>query len=170
VIAADYHNPYTEQFNGGYTWALNDANVIEVDYIHVLGLRESKTINLNPKDPNNGGARVLNPALVAAHQAPLAAISMYASIGRARYDGLNLAYRRRMSKRVSLNTSYVFSKAVAYNGASAGFGNGPTDANVWFAAHDFGPTPSSVRGERRCQFALGHQFRSRNATRFGAAV
>jgi hypothetical protein len=145
VIAADYHNPYTEQFNGGYTWALNDANVIEVDYVHVLGLRESKTINLNPKDPNNGGARVLNAALVAAGQPPLAAISMYASLGRSRYDGMNVAYRRRLSKRVSLNASYVFSKAVAYNGASAGFGNGPSDANIWFAPHDFGPTPSDER-------------------------
>jgi hypothetical protein len=37
------------------------------------------------------------------------------------------------------------SKASAYNGNSAAFGNTPTDELNWFAPHDFGPTPADER-------------------------
>ncbi len=67
------------------------------------------------------------------------------SIGRSRYDGFNLSYRKRLSKRFSANATYTLSKAVAYNGNSAAFGNAPTDLRDWFAGHDFGPTPADER-------------------------
>ncbi len=137
-----YHNPYTQQANIGYAYQINSSNVVEIEYIHVLGLRESKTIDISPKDPNNGGTRLLNPLFKAKGLPTLARVDDEMSIGRSRYDGLNLSYRRRLSKHISLNTAYVRSRALAYNGNAAAFRNRPTEITNWFAPHDLGPTPS----------------------------
>ena len=51
----NYRTPVTEEFNGGYTWAINSKSVFEVEYVHVLSLHENKTINLDPKIPVNPG-------------------------------------------------------------------------------------------------------------------
>jgi hypothetical protein len=58
---------------------------------------------------------------------------------------LSIAYRRRLSKRFSVNTSYVLSRALAYNGSAANFSQTATDPSNIFAAHDFGPAPSDER-------------------------
>jgi hypothetical protein len=135
-----YHNPYTEQVNIGFSHEFNSANLVEIEYIHSLGLRESKTTDINPK--LNGGARILN-ATFAAHGLPaLASVQVEQSVGRSRYDGMNVSYRRRMSRRFSLNSSYVLSRSLAYNGSAASFRNRPSDVNNIFRPQDFGPTPS----------------------------
>jgi hypothetical protein len=134
----NYRNPYTQQWNGGYSWSLNQNSVIEVEYVHVLGLHDAKSVVINPKDVNNGGARNTDAPLRAAGLPLLGQVRMQEPIGRNRYDGLNFAYRKRLSNHFSLNTSYVLSRAVGYNGASASFGNGPTDLNNIFASHDYG--------------------------------
>jgi Carboxypeptidase regulatory-like domain/TonB dependent receptor len=144
IIDPNYRNPYTEQFNIGYSFSINDANVIEVDYTHVLSLHESKSVLINPKSPNFSG-RLLDPLFTAANQPVLGSITDYASVGRSRYDGLNFSYRRRLSRHFLMNTSYVFSKALAYNGSAANFGQASTDPSNIFAAHDFGPTPVDER-------------------------
>jgi hypothetical protein len=144
IIDPKYRNPFTEQFNIGYSFSINDANVIEVDYTHVLSLHESKSVLINPKSPNFSG-RLLDAQFKAANQPVLGSITDFASVGRSRYDGLNLVYRRRLSKHFLMNTSYVFSKAQAYNGSAANFGQASTDPSNIFAAHDFGPTPVDER-------------------------
>jgi hypothetical protein len=58
---------------------------------------------------------------------------------------MNLSYRRRLNKRFSVNATYTLSKAVAYNGNSAAFGNALTLLTNWFSPADFGPTPSDER-------------------------
>src|SRR5260370_13730544 len=50
-----------------------------------------------------------------------------------------------MSRHFSLNTSYVLSRAVGYNGTSAGFGAAPTDLLNIFASHDFGHVANDER-------------------------
>jgi len=135
-----YRNPYTEQYNAGYTFAINSANAVEVDYTHVLGLHESKSVQLNPKSPNYSG-RLMDSLFNAAKQPVLGSVTDFASVGRSRYDGLSFTYRRRMTHRVSLNASYTLSRALAYNGSAANFGQAATDPSNIFAAHDFGPTP-----------------------------
>jgi hypothetical protein len=146
LMDPNYHNPYTEQENIGYAWSLNDANVIEVDYVHVLGLRENKNININPKNPSIAGApRILTAALLAANQPVFAGVTDSTSVGRSRYDGFNIAYRRRMSKHVSLNMSYVLSRALSYRGAAASYSNAPSNVLNYLASYDFGPTPSDER-------------------------
>ncbi len=144
LIDPKYRNPYTEQYNIGYTHSFNDANVVELEYTHVLSLHESKSVQINPKSPTSPG-RLLTSAFTAAGVPVLGSLTDFASIGRSRYDGLNLSYRRRFSRRFSMNTNYVFSKAVAYNGSAANFGQGATDPSNIFAAHDFGPAPADER-------------------------
>lgn len=145
IMDPDYRNPYSQQWNIGYAFQLNASSVIEVEYVHTLALHESKTININPKLVALGGKRPLDAAFAAAGLPKLNRIDNEESIGRSRYDGLNISYRRRMSRRFSLNTNYVFSKAVAYNGNAAAFRNRPTDVFDIFAKHDFGPTPNDER-------------------------
>ncbi|HEY3940664.1 MAG TPA: TonB-dependent receptor [Bryobacteraceae bacterium] len=141
VMDPNYHNPYTEQFNIGYSWLLNDSNVIEVDYVHVLGLREDKAVNINYKQFDSS-TRVLTSAFAAAGLPILSSITDLTSWGRSRYDGLDIAYRRRFAKRFSLNASYVLSRALAYRGAAASYSSAPSNYTNWLASYDFGPTPS----------------------------
>src|SRR5260370_34990281 len=110
-----YHNPYTEQFNIGYSHEFDSANVVEIEYIHSLGLRESKTTDINPK--LNGGARILNAAFAAKGLPALTSVQVEQSVGRSRYDGLNVSYRRRLSRRFSVSSSYVLSRSLPYTGS-----------------------------------------------------
>src|SRR5204863_4427558 len=48
IMDPDYRNPYTQQWNLGYSWQLNSYAVLEFEFTHVLGLHESKTVNINP--------------------------------------------------------------------------------------------------------------------------
>jgi hypothetical protein len=146
LINPDYEDPYSQQANIGYTWELNASSVIEVDYIHSLALHEANSFQVNPINPALGPSRILSAAFQTAGQPVLGSISEASSAGRSRYDGLNVTYRRRMSKRVSAVTSYVLSKAVGYDGSAANFGNiavnpfNPFDPNV-----DYGPVPNDER-------------------------
>lgn len=142
IMDPHYRNPYSEQWNGGYAWQVTDTSVIEVEYVHELGLHESKTIVINP---TINGVRNTTAAFQALGLPVLGGIRDYMSIGRSRYDAMNVSYRRRLSKRFSINSSYVLSQALAYNGNAAAFGNGPTDELNWFAPHDLGPTPADER-------------------------
>ncbi len=49
LIDPNYRNPVSEEFNLGYSWAVNTNSVVEVEYTHVLGLHENKTINIDQK-------------------------------------------------------------------------------------------------------------------------
>lgn len=146
LINPNYVDPYTQQANIGYSWELNASSVIEVDYIHSLALHEANSFQANPVNPAVSPNRILTAAFKAAGQPVLGSISEASSAGRSRYDGLNVSYRRRMSRRMSINTSYVLSKAVGYDGSAASFGNiavnpfNPFDPNV-----DYGPVPNDER-------------------------
>lgn len=146
-----YRNPFSEQFNFGYQWAVTTNSVIEVEYVHELGLHENKTVNINPKDPNNGGARPLDAAFAAAGVPVLGRISDEESINRSRYDGMNISFRQRMTKHVSLNANYSLSRAMGWgiqSGApsvSSGFRNYPHDPRNLWDPRDFGPTPNDER-------------------------
>lgn len=142
IIDPRYRNPYTQQWNGGYTWALTPGSVIEVEYVHVLSLHESKSVAINPII---NGVRFTTPLFQAAGINYSGPIQEYQPSGRSRYDGMNLSYRRRMTKRFSVNATYVLSRGLAYNGNAAAFGNSPTDLRDYFAAHDLGPTPADER-------------------------
>ena len=142
LVDPNYANPYNHQFNAGYSWQIDNLNVIEAEYVHVLGLRESKRQNINYQDPNQGGARPFDAAFTAAGLPKLAQIIVESSIGRSRYDGLNLSYRRRLNRRFSINTNYVLSRSLAYVGGPAAFGNTAPIPTILFPSYDLGPSPN----------------------------
>jgi len=159
IMDPNYRNPYTQQWNIGYSWQFNSYSVFEVDYTHVLGLHESKTVNINPTLRMfcaNGGkvcglgdsngpeitARVLTPAFTAAGKPILGRIDLEASTGRSRYDGLNVSFRQRLHKGFSVNASYTLARALAYNGTAAAFRNRAWNPFDIFNPSEIGPTPS----------------------------
>jgi hypothetical protein len=133
LMESHYRNPFTEEFNFGYQWAMTPNSVVEVEYVHTLGLHENKTVNLNPVDPATGN-RPLSAAFAAAGVPVLGRISAEESVNRSRYDGLNFSYRKRMSRRFSVNANYTVSRAMGhptgYPEVGSGFRNYPHDPAI----------------------------------------
>jgi hypothetical protein len=76
----------------------------------------------------------------------LADIVVESSVNRSRYDGLNIGVRKRLSRRMTLQTSYTLSKAVGYGGASGEFGaTARYDQFKYLDPRELAPT---VRDER----------------------
>jgi hypothetical protein len=141
LIDPNYRNPVSEQFNLGYTWAMNSTNAINVDYIHELGLHEAQYVNINPIINKT---RVLASAFANAGVTPLGSITVAESTGRSRYDALEIQWTRRMDRNFSINTSYTLSRALAWGGSAASFGNRPATLNQWDPVN-FGPTGTDQR-------------------------
>ncbi len=57
-----YRNPVTQEFNVGYTWAVNPKTAVEAEYVHVLGLHGNRTMNIDQKIPTGTAARLLHPS------------------------------------------------------------------------------------------------------------
>ncbi len=152
IMDPTYRNPYTQQWNIGYAHQLNSYSVLEVDFVHVLALRESKTLNVNPirrfildASGNEITSRPLTAAFAAAGVPVLGRIDDEASVGRSRYDGLNISYRRRLHNKISVNATYTLSRALAYNGNAAAFRNRASDHFDYFGRWDLGPVPNDTR-------------------------
>jgi len=152
IMDPSYRNPYTQQWNIGYAHQLNSYSVLEVDFVHVLALRESKTLNVNPirrfildASGNEITSRPLTAAFAAAGVPVLGRIDNEASVGRSRYDGMNISYRRRLHNRISVNATYTLSRALAYNGNAAAFRNRSSNHFDYFAPYELGPVPNDTR-------------------------
>jgi Carboxypeptidase regulatory-like domain/TonB dependent receptor len=151
IMDPDYRNPYTQQWNIGYSYQFNQYSVLEVDYTHVLALHESKTVNINPTrrlfldgSGNEITSRPLTAALTAAGQVAFGRIDLEASVGRARYDGLNIGYKRRLHNNFTVNANYTWSRALAYNGNAAAFRNRAWNPFDLFAPYEIGPVPNDT--------------------------
>ena len=162
LMDPNYRNPVSQQFNVGYQWAVTNYSVIEVEYVHELGLHENKTVNINPTIASGIGidskgnpfviaARPLSAAFAAAGVPVLGRVMDEQSVNRSRYDGLNFSYRQHMTKHFSLNANYTLSRAMGWGvesggaDAGSGFRNYPHDPlNIW-DPRDFGPTPNDER-------------------------
>jgi hypothetical protein len=142
-----YRNPVTEEFNLGYSWALTRNSVIEVEYVHVLGLHENKTINVDQRVPVNGKCCTapLDPAFKASTQPRLASVRDEQSIGRSQYNGYNFSYRQRLTHHFSLNANYTLAWAYAFDGGGTSFRNYPRIPNNPFASYEWGPSPNDER-------------------------
>ncbi len=152
IMDPTYRNPYTQQWNIGYAHQLNTYSVLEFDYVHVLALHESKTLNVNPTrtffldaSGNEITSRPLSAAFAAAGVPVLGRIDDEASVGRSRYDGMNISYRRRLHNRISVNATYTLSRALAYNGNAAAFRNRSSNHFNYFAPYELGPVPNDTR-------------------------
>lgn len=159
LMDPNYRTPVTEEFNGGYTWAINNKSVFEAEYIHVLSLHENKTINLDPNipvTPNNittlsrtgapgGFFRPFDAAFTAASVPVLGSVRDETSGGRSRYDGMNLSFRQRGFHKTDLTVNYTLARAVGYDQDGGSFRYYPRDPQKPLAATEFGPSFNDER-------------------------
>jgi len=147
LMDPNYRNPVTEEWNLGYSWALNTNSVIEAEYTHVLGLHENKTINIDQKVPVGGVccSRPLDPAFAASTQPQLASVRNEESIGRSHYDGFNFSFRQRMTHHFSINANYTLAWANSYDGGGGSFRDYPSLSVDPFAKYNYGPSPNDER-------------------------
>jgi hypothetical protein len=137
----------------------------------VLSLHENKTINLDPIipvnngliqtlnvtenaagapicDPANGGCGFFQPldaAFTAANVPILGSLRDEQSIGRSRYDAMNLSYRQRAFHRVDLIANYTLGRAVGYDEDGGSFRYYPRDPQNPLAPNEFGPAFNDER-------------------------
>lgn len=143
-----YRNPVTEEFNGGYTWAINQNSAFEAEYTHVMGLHENKTMNRDQKIPINGVlTRPLDPVFAASSipDREEASVRVDSAIGREHYDGFNFSFRERMSARFQLQANYTLAWAYGYGTGGGSFRNYPKLATAPFASWEWGPSPNDER-------------------------
>jgi hypothetical protein len=147
LMDPDYRNPVTEEFNIGYSWALNANSVIEAEYTHVLGLHENKTINIDQKVPVNGVCctRPLDPYFANSTQPEMASVRDEQAVGRSHYDGINFSFRQRMTRHFSLNANYTAAWAYSYGAGGGSFRNYPRLSTNFFAPYEWGPSPNDER-------------------------
>jgi len=147
LMDPQYRNPITEEFNVGYTWAITNNSAFEVEYTHVLGLHENKTMNIDQKVPVAGVCCVapLTVPLAEAKLTPLASVRNEEAIGRSHYDGINFVYRQRMTNKFELDGNYTLSWANSYGAGGTSFRNYPRLSTNPFASYEFGPNPNDER-------------------------
>jgi len=148
LMDPDYRNPMTQEWNIGYSWAINNNSVFEAEYTHVLGLHENKTINIDKRVPVGGVCCTapLNGLLAPNGVDPqFASVRNEESIGRSHYDGINFSYRQRMWKHFSLNANYTLAWAYSYGAGGGSFRNYPKDPALPFASWEWGPNPNDER-------------------------
>jgi hypothetical protein len=159
LMDPNYRTPVTEEWNGGYTWAINSKTAFEAEYVHVLSLHENKTINLDPNipvDPSNittlsrtgapgGFFRPLDAAFTAAGVPKLGSVRDETSGGRSRYDGMNLSYRQRGLHKTDLTVNYTLARAVGYDQDGGSFRYYPRDPQKPLAPAEFGPSFNDER-------------------------
>jgi hypothetical protein len=170
LMDPNYRTPVTEEFNGGYTWQINNKSVIEAEYVHVLGLHGNKTINLDANTPFNpaniqttvttenaakagfcdpvkgcGFFKPLDAAFQAAGVPVLGSVRDETSGNRSRYDGMNISFRQRGFHRTDLTVNYTLSRSMAYGDTGSGFRNYPRDPQNPFSPFEYGPTFNDER-------------------------
>jgi len=149
LMDPNYRNPVTEEFNGGYSWALNSNTAFEAEYTHVLGLHGNKTINIDQKVPVNGACctRPLDAAFAASNPPlpELGTVRVDESINREHYDGVNFSLRQRMSHRIQFAANYTLAWAYSYDGGGGSYRNYPRLSTNPFASYEWGPSPNDER-------------------------
>lgn len=99
IIPPGQVEPYSQQWNLGFSKQFHGATSINVDYLHILSLHEWASQELNPPDAN--GVR-LYPQV--------GSFVDFESTGRSIYDGLQVSFENRPSKNTQILISYTLSK------------------------------------------------------------
>jgi Carboxypeptidase regulatory-like domain/TonB dependent receptor len=165
MLDPDFESPYTQQFNVGYAQELGRNMSIEFDYVHILGLHEFTSLDINPRNGPLNNAQRGQPASAfprvlasqfAAHAtelnaafgtpSPFGRITVAQSDGRSRYDAFTVSFKRRYANKFQLNAHYTLAKAVAWFGLTGDFGNQAQNVfNKFDPVTDFGPTDADER-------------------------
>jgi Carboxypeptidase regulatory-like domain/TonB dependent receptor-like, beta-barrel len=156
-------DPWSQQMSIGVERQIGNDYSFSADYYHVLGTQEPRVLNMNPQlrplcDPDFAGSnpadarcvagpttRLLDAAFEAAGLGAgrLAQIYDYATTNRSRYDGLNFQLKRRMSRHIQMQASYVVSWSNSWGGrpTSSYSGSGiAVTPEVQFRPDQYGPT------------------------------
>lgn len=139
---------YSQQWSVGASREFGRDFVFSGDYVHILGIHEPRVQNINPKV--NFGARLLSGAFAAAGlgSGRLSQINMIGSTNRSRYDSMSLQLKKRFSKNMLYQVSYVLSKSQSWGGrpTSSYSGNGiAITPDRQFGPGEFGPTVNDER-------------------------
>jgi hypothetical protein len=144
-----YRNPVTQEFNVGYTWAVNSNTAFEAEYTHVLGLHGNRTINIDQRIPTLGACCTapLNAAFAASSipDRQEASVRVEEAIGREHYDGVNFSLKERMTQRFQLQANYTLAWAYGYGSGGGSFRNYPKLATDPFGPWEWGPSPNDER-------------------------
>jgi outer membrane receptor protein involved in Fe transport len=109
VAAPQIRQPWTTQASIGWSHQLAAATVLDIDYVstrgHDLGVRWPLNTRIN-----NGARRYADLNLNPANP------TMNMSVGKSRFDGLNLGVRQRMTHGVQVNAWYSLSRADGLGG------------------------------------------------------
>lgn len=162
MLDQDFESPYSQQWNVGFAQELGRSMALEFDYVHILGLHEFTSLDINPRigplinaqRNTSSPPRILAPQF-AAHAAELLAafgtatpfgrITVAQSDGRSRYDAFTVSFRKRYANKYQLNAHYTLSKSQAWFGLASDFGNQPQNVfNKWDPIN-FGPTDADER-------------------------
>jgi hypothetical protein len=158
-----FESPYSQQWNLGYAQEIGKNMALDFDFVHILGLHEFTSLDINPRigplvgaDRNSPNPPRVLAAAFAAHAAelnaafgtasPFARITVAQSDGRSRYDAFTVSFKRRYANKYQLNAHYTLSRGVAWFGQTGDFGN--VAQNQFFKfdpAADFGPTDADER-------------------------
>ncbi len=92
-----------------------------------------------------GFFRPLDAAFLAAGVPLLGSVRDEKSIGRSRYDGMNISYRQRGFHKVDLLANYTLARAVGYGEAGSSFRNYPRDPQNPFSPFELGPSFNDER-------------------------
>jgi hypothetical protein len=164
MLDQDFESPYSQQWNIGFAQELGRNMALEFDYVHILGLHEFTSLDINPRTGPLRNAqrtqsassfpRVLAPQF-AAHAAeltaafgtasPFARITVAQSDGRSRYDAFTVSFKRRYANKFQFNAHYTLSKAQAWFGQTGDFGNQAQNVFVKFEPINFGPSDADER-------------------------
>lgn len=141
----DIANPYNYQGHLGYAHQLGASTSLSVDFTHVEGRNEFRTLNINPRV---GGRRVLADDFQRVFRNPnrLGEVRILGSINKSRYDALTFKVQRRLP-RATLQAHYTLAGAFAYGGSIAARGAAPLPviADQPFHDSEWGPTATDER-------------------------
>lgn len=145
LTAPDLKQPYSKQFNAGFSHGITRNVSLDVDYIHANGEREIHRWTIDT--PLNQNTR-LSPA--GRFQPVWGRINVEGNRGHSQIDGMYVTGKVRM-KQAELITTYALTKG---QNIANDFGSYPGDLSNLNWENDWGPMPNDVRH----RFTLGGVF------------
>ncbi|HEX5731633.1 MAG TPA: TonB-dependent receptor [Blastocatellia bacterium] len=159
----DASEPYVQKFSIGIQKSIGENYVLSSDYVHTLGLHESRVQVINPRirhicdpafpgsTPNSSdcvrgaNSRLLDRAFVNAGFPAnrIEQINMIGTTNRSLFDSWTTQLRGRVGRRTVFSVSYVLANSRAWGGqpVASYSGNGiAIDPRVQFNDEEFGPT------------------------------
>ncbi|HYR90042.1 MAG TPA: carboxypeptidase regulatory-like domain-containing protein [Terriglobia bacterium] len=142
------NTPYTQQWSGGFEYAITPGLALSADFIHLLGLNFQMIRNVNAPLPltQTGGARVCpfgNALRAKGLPECFQMQTQHDMSDRIHLDALALRLERRFANRLGFLLGYTLGSVKTWS--TGGFGTVPTDANEKFRNLDYGPSDNDVR-------------------------